>query len=128
MKKCEKCGFCFPEETLLCERCGEKLSEYDGPKIIKEHVISEKESSRRWCSAVRKLCYYMGAAMIFIAIPIAILYGWNTRNLETCVRLILIFGIGSVVMLTLSCILESLIYIAFGSLYKKDEEEEKKSE
>lgn len=124
MKRCEKCGFCYPDETEFCERCSGALTEYDGPKKTVEHVISDKESSRRWCSAVRKLCYYLGCAMIFIAIPISVLYGWNTRNLENCVRLILIFGIGSVLLFTLSCILESLIYIAFGSMYEKSKEKE----
>ncbi len=124
MKRCDKCGFCFTDEKTLCEKCGEKLSEYTGPIIEKEHVISDKESSRRWCSAVRKLCYYLGASMIFVAIPISILYSWNIRDLRMCVRLMVIFGIGAVVLLTLSCILESLIYLAFGSLYKKGEEKE----
>lgn len=124
MKRCDKCDFCFTDETEVCEKCGEKLSEYTGPKIVKEYVISEKEKSRRWCSAVRKLCYYAGVAMLFIAIPIAVLYGWNDRNLERMVELLLIFGVSAIVLFTLSCILESLIYIAFGSLAKKGEDEE----
>lgn len=124
MKKCEKCGFCFPDEVTLCERCQGKLTEYDGPKKVKEYVISDKEYSRRWCSIVRKLTYYAAVALIFAAIPISILYGWNTRDLKTCVGLILIFAIVSLALLTLSCILESLIYIAFGSLEKKDDKEE----
>ncbi len=128
MKRCEKCGFCFSDETENCERCGDKLIEYDGPKIVKEHVISDKETSRRWCSAVRKLCYYCGVFMLFVCMPISILYGWNNRDFTMIVRLLIIFGLASVVFFALSCILESLIYIAFGSLYKKGEEEEKKSE
>ncbi len=124
MKKCEKCGFCFPDEALVCEKCGEKLTEYDGPKKIVEYVISDKEKSRRWCSAVRKLCYYCGVFMLFVSIPISILYGWNNRDFSMIVELILIFGIAAVVLFALSCILESLIYIAFGSLYSKGEEEE----
>lgn len=124
MKKCDKCGFCFTDETTHCERCKEKLTEYEGPKKVKEYVISDREYSRRWCSIVRKLTYYAAFALLFAAIPISILYGWNTRDLETCVKLILVFLISSLALLTMSCILESLIYIAFGSMEKKDDKEE----
>ncbi len=125
MKNCEKCGYCYPDEKAVCEKCGEKLTEYEGPKKEVEYVISDKEKSRRFCSAIKKLCYYCGAFMLFVCIPISILYGWNNRDFTLIVKLFLIFGLAAVVLFALSCILESLIYIAFGSLYRKDEEEKK---
>lgn len=124
MKKCEKCGFCFPDEITECERCHEKLTEYDGQKKAKEFVISDREYSRRRCIVVRKIAYYAAATLLFAAIPISVLYGWNAKNLEKCVGLIMIFAVTAVILLTLSCILESLTYMAFGSASKNNDKEE----
>lgn len=123
MKTCEKCGYCYAEEITVCEKCGEKLTEYEGPKKEKEYVISDKEKSRRWCTAVKKLCYYCGVFMLFVCIPISVLTGWNSRDFSMTVELFITFGLAAVVLFALSCILESLTYIAFGSLYEKGEDD-----